>query len=125
MCLKFGQTHANGLRRRSPRPGGRWHFDEVVLKIAGRLYYLWRAVDQNGDVLDTLVQSGSDNEAAKEFFRRLLKRLQYVRRAIITDKLKSYSASKAEVMPGVNRSSRGIRTTGPRIDISRPDCERT
>ncbi len=54
-CLKFGQTYANHLRRRSPRPGDRWHLDEVFLKISnGRIHYLWRAVDQDGDVLDIL-----------------------------------------------------------------------
>jgi putative transposase len=71
------------------------------LKINGRLHYLWRAVDQDGDVLDILVQSRRDKKAAKKFFRRLLKGLQYVPRAIITDKLKSNSAAKAEVMPSV------------------------
>ena len=100
-CLKFGQTYANGLRRKSPRPGDRWHLDEVFLKINGRLHYLWRAVDQDGDVLDILVQSRRDKKAAKKFFRKLLKGLQYVPRVIITDKLKSYSAARAEVMPGV------------------------
>jgi putative transposase len=100
-CLKFGQTYANGLRRKSPRPGDRWHLDEVFLRINGRLHYLWRAVDQDGDVLDILVQSHRDKKAAKKFFRRLLKGLQYVPNAIITDKLKSYSAAKAEVMPSV------------------------
>src|SRR5258705_9341501 len=49
-CLKFGQTYANDLRRRSPRPGDRWHLDEVFLKINGRIHYLWRAVDQDGEV---------------------------------------------------------------------------
>src|SRR5258708_2847860 len=100
-CLKFGQTYANGLRRRSPRPRDQWHLDEVFLKINGRLHYLWRAVDQDGDVLDILVQSRRDKKAAKKFFRRLLKGLQFVPRVIITDKLKSYSAAKAEVMPSV------------------------
>jgi len=100
-CLKFGQTYANGLRHKSPRPGDRWHLDEVFLKINGRLHYLWRAVDQDGDALDILVQSRRDKKAAKKFFRKLLKRLRYVPRVIITDKLKSYSAAKAEVMPGV------------------------
>ena len=97
---KFGQTYANSLRRRAPRPGGRWHLDEVFLKINGRLHYLWRAVDQDGDVLDILVQSNRNKKAAKKFFRKLLKGLRYVPRAIITDKLKSYNAAKAEVMPG-------------------------
>ena len=100
-CFKFGQTYANGLRRRSPRPRDKWHLDEVFLKINGRLHYLWRAVDQDGDVLDILVQSRRDKKAAKKFFRKLLKGLRYVPRVIITDKLKSYSAAKAEVMPGV------------------------
>lgn len=103
-CLKFGQTYAHGLRRRSPRPGDRWHLDEVFLKINGRLHYLWRAVDQDGDVLDILVQSRRDKKAAKKFFRKLLKELQYVPRVIITDKLQSYSAAKAEIMPGVEHS---------------------
>ncbi|HEV8368671.1 MAG TPA: IS6 family transposase [Pyrinomonadaceae bacterium] len=100
-CLKFGQTYANHLRRRAPRPGDRWHLDEVFLKINGRLYYLWRAVDQDGDVLDILVQSKRDKKAAKKFFRKLLKGLCYVPRLIITDKLKSYSSARAEVMPSV------------------------
>jgi putative transposase len=100
-CLKFGQTYANGLRRKSPRPGDRWHLDEVILKINGRLHYLWRAVDQDGDVLDILVQSRRDKKAAKKFFRKLLKGLRYVPRVIITDKLKSYRAAMAEVMPRV------------------------
>ena len=100
-CLKFGQTYANGLRHKSPRPGDRWHLDEVFLKINGRLHYLWRAVDQDGDVLDILVQGRRDKKAAKKFFRKLLKGLRYVPRVIITDKLRSYSAAKAEVLPSV------------------------
>jgi len=73
----------------------------VFLKINGRPHYLWRAVDQDGDILDILVQSRRDKKAAKKFFRKLLKRLRYVPRVIITDKLKSYGAAKAEVMPSV------------------------
>ena len=64
-CLKFGQTYANGLRRRHPRPGDRWHLDEVFIRINGRTHYLWRAVDQEGDVLDILVQRRRDNNSAK------------------------------------------------------------
>jgi putative transposase len=66
--LKFGQTYANGLRRSSSRPGDRWHLDEVFLKINGRLHYLWSAVDQDGDVLEILVQTRRDTKAAKKFF---------------------------------------------------------
>lgn len=101
-CLKFGQTYANRLRHNSPRPGDRWHLDEVFLKINGRLHYLWRAVDQDGDVLDILVQHQRDKKAAKKFFRKLLKGLQYVPNVIITDKLRSYSAAKVEVLPSVD-----------------------
>ena len=100
-CLKFGQTYANDLRRKSPRPGDKWYLDEVFLKINGSIHYLWRAVDQDGEVLDIMVQSRRDKRAAKKFFRKLLKRLLYVPVSIVTDKLKSYSAAKAEVMPSV------------------------
>src|SRR6267142_2698542 len=95
-CLKFGQTYANGLRRKSLRPGDRWHLDEVFLKINGRAHYLWRAVDQDGEVLDILVQSRRNTKAAKKFLRKLLNGLRYVPHVIITDKLKSYSAAKAQ-----------------------------
>ena len=100
-CRKFGQTYANGLRRRSPRPGHRWHLDEVFIRVHGRVHYLWRAVDQEGEVLDILVQSRRDKRAAKRFFRKLLKGLQYVPRVIVTDQLRSYSAAKAEILPSV------------------------
>jgi putative transposase len=100
-CFKFGQIYSNGLRRKSPRPGDRWHLDEVFLKINGRIHYLWRAVDQDGDVLDILVQSKRNKKAAKKFFRKLLKTVQYVPPVIITDKLRSYGVAKAEVLPSV------------------------
>src|SRR6266481_7516795 len=88
-CLKFGQTYANELRRHRPRSDDKWHMDEMVLPIGGKKHYLWRAVDQDGNVLDILVQSRRNKHAAKRFFRKLLKGLQYVPRVIITDKLKS------------------------------------
>src|SRR5919197_5302577 len=100
-CRKFGQDYANRLRRRRPRPGDKWHLDEVFLMINGERHYLWRAVDQDDNVLDILVQSGRNNKAAKKFFRKLLKGLTYVPRVIITDKLKSYGAAKQEILPGV------------------------
>src|SRR2546428_3578130 len=100
-CLKFGQTYANELRRRRPRCGDKWHLDEVVLTIRGHKHYLWRAVDQDGNVLDILVQSRRNKKAAQRFFRKLLKGLHYVPRVIITDKLKSYAAAKREILPGV------------------------
>src|SRR5918992_939495 len=100
-CRKFGQAYANALRQRHPRPGDKWHLDEVFLTIRGTRHYLWRAVDQDGQVLDILVQRRRDKHAAKKFFRKLLKGCQYVPRVIITDKLKSYGAAKREILPGV------------------------
>jgi len=100
-CRKFGQHYANQLRRRRPRPGNKWHLDEVFLTINGERHYLWRAVDQDGYVLDILVQRRRNKAAAKKFFRKLLKGLRYVPRVIITDKLKSYGAAKQEILPSV------------------------
>jgi putative transposase len=100
-CRKFGQDYANELRRRRPRPGDKWYMDEVFLTINGNRHYLWRAVDQDGNVLDILVQSRRNTKAAKKFFRKLLKGLQYVPRVIITDQLKSYGAAMREMLPGV------------------------
>jgi len=99
-CRKLGQQYANQLRRRRPRPGDKWHADEVFLTIKGERHYLWRAVDQHGNVLDILVQCRRDKRAAKKFFRKPLKGLTYVPRVIITDK-KSYGAAKREILPGV------------------------
>jgi putative transposase len=108
-CQKFGQTFAKDLRRRRPRPGDQWHLDEVFVKLNGQPHYLWRAVDQAGVVLDILVQPHRDKIAAKRFFRKLLKGLQYVPRVLITDKLQSYGAAKAELLPGVeHRQHKGL-----------------
>jgi putative transposase len=100
-CRKFGQPYANRLRRRRPRPGDKWYLDEVFITIHKGQHYLWRAVDQDGNVLDILVQRRRNKPAAKKFFRTLLKGLTYVPRVIITDKLKSYGAAKRESLPGV------------------------
>ena len=100
-CRKFGQQYANQLRRRRPRPGDKWHLDEVCITINKQRHYLWRAVDQEGNVLDILIQRRRNKQAAKKFFRKLLKGCQYVPRVIITDKLKSYGAAKQEILPGV------------------------
>ena len=108
-CLKFGQDYANALRRRRPRPGDKWHLDEVFVKINGEQKYLWRAVDRDGDVLDILVQNRRDTAAARRFFRKLLKRTGSVPRVIVTDKLRSYGAAHREVMPSVeHRSHKGL-----------------
>jgi putative transposase len=100
-CRKFGQQYANRLRRRRPRPGDKWHMDEVFLTINGECQYLWRAVDQDGHVLDILVQPHRDKSATKKFFRKLLKGCHYVPRVLITDQLKSDGAAKREILPSV------------------------
>jgi putative transposase len=105
--LGFGRLFANLLKRRRPQPGDKWFLDEVFLRICGKQYYLWRAVDQDGHVLAILVQSRRNAKAAKRFFRKLLKGLQYVPRVIVTDKLKSYAAAKRQILPHVeHRQSR-------------------
>src|SRR6185312_15447922 len=85
-CAKFGPVYAAGLRRRQPRPGDTWHLDEVFLTINSRRQYLWRAVDQDGTVLDILVQRRRDAKAAKRFFRKLLKRRCTSPRLLVTSK---------------------------------------
>nr|WP_157596874.1 IS6 family transposase [Streptacidiphilus rugosus] len=100
-CAKFGQAYADQLLRRRPRPGDKWHLDEVFVKINGERHYLWRAVDQHGDVLDILVQSRRDKAAARRFFRKLLKKQGRVPRVLVTDKLRSYGAAHREVMGSV------------------------
>jgi putative transposase len=108
-ACKFGQQFANQIRRRLPRVGDKWHLDEVVLKIAGVKHWLWRAVDQNGIVLDVLVQRRRDKRAAKRLLRKLLKKQKRPPRVMITDKLASYGAAKRDVMPGIeHRQHKGL-----------------
>ncbi len=104
---RFGPDFAKKLRRRRPRPGDKWHMDEVFVRIQGQQTSLWRAVDQDGNVLVILVQSRRNAKAAQRFFRKLLKGLQSVPRVIVTDQLKSYGAAKKTILPGVeHRQSR-------------------
>ncbi len=108
-ALKFGQSIANQIRRRLPSAGDKWHMDEVVLTIAGVKHWLWRAVDQTGMVLDILVQSRRDTQAAKRLLRKLMKKQCRPPRVMITDKLASYGAAKREVMPSVeHRKHKGL-----------------
>ena len=106
-CKKFDASFADRVRRRRPRPGDKWHMDEVFIRIQGVQHYLWRAVDQEGVVLDILVQPRRDADAAKRFFKRLLKGLKYVPRVLVTDKLRSYGVAQRQLLPGVeHRQSR-------------------
>ncbi len=105
-CLTFGPTYARTLRRRRGRLGDTWYLDEVFATIQGQRRYLWRAVDQDGDLLDILVQSRRDRRAAIRFFRKVLKRQGRLPRRLITDKLRSYSVAHRTVMPSVPHSTR-------------------
>jgi transposase-like protein len=89
----FGPMIAAELRRRRPKPHPTWHLDEVYLKIDGRMAYLWRAVDAEGEVLDVLVQSKRNKRAALKLMRKLLKKYGFVPDTLITDDLKSYIAA--------------------------------
>ena len=106
-CAKFGQAYTTSCAGGAPRPGDKWHLDEVFVGINGRLRYLWRAVDQHGNVLDVRVQSRRNAVAAVRFFGKLLKGLRYVPRVLVTDKLGSYQVAHRELMSSVeHRRSR-------------------
>ncbi|NEH33196.1 IS6 family transposase [Rhizobium ruizarguesonis] len=103
---KFGRHFANEIRRRSAgKLGDKWHLDEVVITIQGKKHWLWRAVDQDGFVLDALVQSRRNAKAAKRLMRNLLKGQGHLPRVMITDKLRSYGAAKRDIMPSVEHRS--------------------
>jgi len=119
-CRTFGLDYARRLRHRRRRQGGTWHLDELFVKIQGRQQYLWRAVDEDGDVLDILVQSRRNKRAAKRFFRKLLERQGREPRRLITDKLRSYSAAHRTVMPSVVHSTGSMKIIARKSRINRP-----
>ena len=100
-CLTFGLEYARRLRSRRGRQGDMWYLDDVFVRIQGRQQFLWRAVDEDGDVIDILVQSRRNRRAAVRFFRKLLKRQGSVPRGLVTDKLASYPAAHRTVMASV------------------------
>ena len=104
-CAKFGAAYAAGLRRRRPRVGDKWHLDEVFIKVNGARQYLWRAMDQDGNVLDILVQSRRNAKAAKRFLAKLMKTQRRIPRVLVTDKLRSYGPAHREVLPSVEHRS--------------------
>jgi transposase-like protein len=91
--LKFGPAIARRLRQRRPRPGDRLHLDETVVRIAGRRMYLWRAVDQEGEILDLLLQPRRDRRAAVRLMRKLLKKHGFAPKLAVTDRLRSYATA--------------------------------
>ena len=107
--LRFGPAYARRLRRKAPSCRDIWHLDEVVVTIAGQKHWLWRAVDQDGYVLDEVVQTRRDTTAAKRLLKRLLRKQGCPPRRMITDKLGSYAAAQHQVMPVVeHRSHKGL-----------------
>jgi putative transposase len=108
-ALKFGPAYTRRLRRKAPSRRDIWHLDEVVVTIAGKKHWLWRAVDQDGYVLDEIVQSRRNTKAAKRLLKRLLRKQGCPPRRMITDKLGSYAAAQRQVMPEVeHRSHKGL-----------------
>ncbi len=115
-CRKFGPEYARKLKRRQGRLGDMWFLDEVFVTINGKQQYLWRAVDQDGDVIDILVQSRRNRRAAERFFRKLFKGQRETPLRIVTDKLKSYGAALRTIMPSANHDTR--RYANNRAEVS-------
>ena len=106
---KFGPDYASRLRQKPPNPSDIWHLDEVVVTIDGRKHWLWRAVDQDGYVLDEIVQNRRNTKAAKRLLIRLMKKQACLPKRIVTDKLRSYAAARRQIMPAVeHRSHKGL-----------------
>src|SRR5216684_2363245 len=95
--LKFGPIIPRRLRERRPRPSDRWHLDEMVVRIAGKRMYLWRAVDHEGEILDVLVQRWRDKRAALRLMRKLLRKHGFAPRTVVTDKMRSYGAAFSDL----------------------------
>ena len=98
-CIKFGRIYTRRLKRRHTGYGDTFYIDEVFVKINGKQHYLWRAVDQDGEVIDVFLQSCRDGAAAKPFFKRLLRGQGEEPREIVTDKLRSYVVAHRELIP--------------------------
>ena len=98
-CNKFGSKYAARVRKRHQGYGDTFFIDEVFIKIDGEQHYLWRAVDQDGEVVDVFLQRRCDAKAAKRFFKRMLKKHKGEPRKIVTDKLRSYGVAHRELIP--------------------------
>jgi putative transposase len=120
--LKFGPAIARRLRQRRAKPSPRWHLDEMAVRIAGDWMYLWRAVDDEGEVLDVLVQRRRDKRAARRLMRKLLTKQGFAPTEITTDKLRSYGAAFAEI--GLSaRHEQGLRRNN-RAEVSHQPVRR-
>lgn len=123
---KFGPDYAGRLRRKPPSANDVWHLDEVVVTIGGRKHWLWRAVDQDGYVLDEIVQSRRNTKAAKRLLVRLIKKQGCLPKRIVTDKLRSYGAARRQLMPTVeHRSHKGLNNRAENSHLPLRKRERT
>ena len=117
--IKFGPDYVRRLGRKQPSRNDIWHLDEAVVAIAGKKHYLWRAVDQDGYVLDEIVQNRRNTKAARRLLMRLLKKQGFAPKRIITDKLRSYGAARRQITPTTeHRSHKGLNNR-PRIPTYR------
>src|ERR687894_83468 len=121
--VKFGPAFAQNLRRLRPRPTGRWHLDEMVVRIGGKQMYLWRAVDSEGEVLDVLLQAKRDTMAARKLMRKLLKRQGMVPDEWVTDKNPAYGAALRELKltraPHTRRKRANNRAESSHVPVRR------
>src|SRR3974377_835537 len=124
--MKFGPLFARELRRRRPRPTLRWRLDEMAVMIAGQQFWLWRAVDGEGEVLDLLVQRRRDKAAAVKLMRKLLKKQGFAPDVLVTDKLRSYGAAKSEIGLAA-RHEQGLRKNNraenSHLPVRRRECK--
>lgn len=137
-CIKFGSIYARRLKRSHQSYGDTFYIDEVFVKIRGVQYCLWRAVDQDGEIIDVFLQRRRDGKAAKRFFKRLLKTHREEPRMIVTDKLKSYGVAHRELIPdtthdtsqyannraGLSHQPTRVRERGMRRFKSTKQCQR-
>jgi len=105
-CIKFGPKYSRRLKRKHRGFGDTFYIDEVFIKINGKQHYLWRAVDQDGEVFDVFLQARRDGSAAKRFFKRLLRSHDGEPRKIVTDKLRSYGVAHRELVPEAIHSTK-------------------
>ena len=117
--LKFGPLFAKELRRRRHRPTSQWHLDEMAVLISGRQFWLWRAVDDEGEILDLLVQRRRDAKAAARLMRKLLKKHGFAPTLLVTDKLRSYGAARTRLRLSV-RHEQGLRKNNRAENSHRP-----
>jgi putative transposase len=125
-CLTFGPAIAAELKRRRPQPKGPWHRDEIFIKMQGKTYYLWRAVDADGMVRDILVQERRNKEAAAAYLRRVVDGYPQAPCVTVTEKLTSYGPALKKVLPRTeHRRHKGLNTRAENAHQPKRQWERT